>query len=204
MIHAIDMTAYMTVRECAARAEVSEGTIRRWMDEKRFGWMRKNLRDRLINRREFDAFMNVLRAPVGRAETSRRPGNKANSLSRKRGMGVVDESKTRSGPAPAFAPPKSIAAGGEEYRHLFDAPLDAADQLGAHVSVYYSPRRDKALFRNADDGAAVEPPADRGDELYDQAVRADAANRRGPDRDDRGDRLDFEDREYHFAAESGE
>lgn len=194
MIHAIDMTSYMTVKECAAQAEVSEGTIRRWMDEKRFGWMRKNLRDRLIDKNEFDAFMKMLRAPVVRAA-----------------------SKTGSGPASAFVPPGIVVVGGDEYRHLFDAPIDAADGLGPHVSVYYSSRCGDAVFRDADHGGVVELPGERGDELRRQAARADAAAAAGgPEGFDRSGgfggfdrsgslgRLDREDREYHFAKESGE
>ena len=59
----IDMSLHMTVKECATEAAVTEMTIRRWMDDGCFSWIRKNRRERLAVRGDFNAFMDTLRNP---------------------------------------------------------------------------------------------------------------------------------------------
>lgn len=60
----IDMAEYMPVTDCAATARVCPLTIRRWMNEGRFRWIRKNRRARMAHKEEFMAFIASLHNPT--------------------------------------------------------------------------------------------------------------------------------------------
>lgn len=54
----------LTVKECAARAEVDPYTIRRWMNAGMFKWRWKNRRSRLADEKDFTRYLDTLRNPV--------------------------------------------------------------------------------------------------------------------------------------------
>lgn len=60
----IDMTKHYTVDECAKIADVTPGTIRVWMRDNEFQWVRKNRKERLAVAESFDAFMDSLHNPT--------------------------------------------------------------------------------------------------------------------------------------------
>lgn len=63
----IDHPNYITTEEAALRAQVHEGTIRRWVREGLFAWRMKNRHEREIDEDSFESFLTALRSPVSKS-----------------------------------------------------------------------------------------------------------------------------------------
>jgi hypothetical protein len=55
---------YITTKEAARRAGVGILAIHRWMKRGFFGYKNKNLKERVINEREFTEFLTEFTAPI--------------------------------------------------------------------------------------------------------------------------------------------